>query len=278
VRHLPIDDRVACALAIGGVDPGGGAGLLADLRAFHACGVFGCAVVALVTVQSTDGLVESWPVAAALVVKQATEVMRVERVLAVKLGALGSVANVRAVARWLSRTPAVPVVLDPVMSPTRGLSRLLAESATEAMRDELLSRATLVTANAHEAAALTGAPVRTVADAIRAARTLVTLGAEAALVKGGHLRPRRTRDVVDVLALRGGDVHELHGPRLPLPPTHGGGCVLASLIAGELARAAAARGARGPSLVTAVRRARRMHQRALVEAIDIGGAMRVLVP
>ncbi len=263
-----------CALAIGGLDPGGGAGLAADLRAFHATGVFGCAVAAVLTVQSTDGLVSSRPVASRLVALSAAEVLRAQRVVVIKLGALGSDANVGAVARLLRTAIRVPVVLDPVMSPTRGRSRLLSARATRLMRAELLPRATLVTANAHEAAALTDAPVHTVAQARSAARRLVELGAEAALVKGGHLTG--AGDIVDVLALRSGDLIELRSARIALGPTHGGGCVLASLIAGEIA-SAVLRG-RDPSVVTAVQRARRRHQRALRDAVDVGGAMRVLVP
>ena len=266
-----------CALAIGGLDPGGGAGIAADLRAFHAAGVFGCAVVAVVTVQSTDGLVASRPLAPSLVVEQASEVVRVENVRAFKLGALGSVSNVRAVAKWLRTLGDVPVVLDPVMLPTRGRAgaRLLSESAVTVMRDVLLPCATLVTANAPEAEALTGARVHTVPEAIRAARAIVALGAKAALVKGGHLGTRR--DVVDVLALGEGAVVELRGARLALAPTHGGGCVLASLIAGGLAGRRTDAVSRS-DIEAAVRRARRTHQRALEGAIHVGGAMRVLVP
>ncbi len=268
-----------CVLAIGGLDPGGGAGVVADLRALHAVGVFGCAVVALVTVQSTDGLLASHPLGAKLVLEQAAEVVRAQRVGAIKLGALGSVANVRALAGWLASIRSVPVVLDPVMLPTRGRSRLLARRAVEALRDELLPCTTLVTANAPEAEALTGAPVRTLAEARRAARRLVELGASAALVKGGHLEASSgggATYVVDVLALGRSELVELRGPRLALGPVHGGGCVLASLIAACLAEA----GGRGrpAEIVEAVRRARRLHQRALRGSVDVGGALRVLVP
>ncbi len=263
-----------CALAIGGLDPGGGAGIAADLRAFHAAGVFGCAVVAVMTVQSTDGLASTRPVAARLIVEQAQEVMRAQRVGAIKLGALGSVSNVRAVASLLSRMTGVPVVLDPVMLPTRGASRLLVARAAKAMRDELIPRATLVTANAKEAEALTGCRVRTVREASRAACAIVDLGARAALVKGGHLAPGK--DAIDVLALGRSRVIGLVATRMDLPPTHGGGCVLASLIAGCLAREAAAGTAR--QIEVAVREARRIHRRALRGSLDVGGAMRVLVP
>jgi hydroxymethylpyrimidine/phosphomethylpyrimidine kinase len=85
-----------CALSIAGLDPGGGAGLLADMRGFAAAGAFGCAVAAVLTVQSTSGLRDSKAVLSKLVVAQATEIMRHQRVRAIKVGALGSAANARA--------------------------------------------------------------------------------------------------------------------------------------------------------------------------------------
>src|SRR5215472_11976678 len=92
-----------CALAIGGLDPGGGAGVIADVRAFAAAGAFGCAAVAILTVQSTAGLRSVRPVAPRDLEEQAAEVLRHQRVRAVKVGALGTAANVRAVAKLLAR-------------------------------------------------------------------------------------------------------------------------------------------------------------------------------
>src|SRR6516164_1719581 len=94
-----------CALAVGGLDPGGGAGIVADLRAFAAAGAFGCAAVAVVTVQSTAGLRRVRAIDAGELEEQAGEVLRHQRVRAVKVGALGTAANVRAVVRVLARHP-----------------------------------------------------------------------------------------------------------------------------------------------------------------------------
>ncbi|MGD0526971.1 MAG: bifunctional hydroxymethylpyrimidine kinase/phosphomethylpyrimidine kinase [Polyangiaceae bacterium] len=270
-----------CALAIGGLDPGGGAGIAADLRAFAAAGVFGCAAIAVVTVQSTDGLRSVRALAPREVVAQAGEVLRHQRVLAVKIGALGSEANVRAVARLLGRLPDAHVVVDTPMLPTRGRARLLSERAVAALRGELLPRATLVTVNADEAGALVGEPVRTVGEAHDAARALLATGARAVLVKGGHVGPPHGASAIDVLAL-GDEVVELRARRLTVGAVHGTGCTLASLIAGRLA-ARAPRGARGPSpvdaeeLVAAIRWAKRVHHAALARAADVGGRMRVLL-
>src|SRR5579872_6518423 len=144
-----------CALAIGGLDPGGGAGIAADLRAFDAAGAFGCAVASVVTVQSTAGLRSVHPVEARLVTAQAREVLLHQDVRAAKVGALGSAANVRAVARLFARPEAarIPLVVDTPMRATRARqagARLIADAALEALRRDLLPRATLVTVNLPE--------------------------------------------------------------------------------------------------------------------------------
>lgn len=263
---------MSCALAIGGLDPGGGAGIAADLRAFTRAGVFGGAVVAVLTVQSTRGLELARTVSPRLVVAQLDEVVRTQRVRALKIGALGARANVVALAEWLARHPGIPVVLDPVMIPTRGRQRLLSGRGLDALRKHLLPRSDLVTANAPEAAALTGLGVSSVADARRAALALLDLGAAAAMVKGGHLAGTRSVDVLAYLprGARAPRTLELDASRLALPPIHGGGCILAALVAGRIAA--------GHSLLPAVRWARRVHRAALVSAVDVGGPLRVLSP
>ena len=262
-------EKLACALAIGGVDPGGGAGLAADLRAFQAAGAFGCAVVAVVTVQSTSGLRSARPLRATEVLAQAREVLGNQRVGAIKTGALGDGANVRAVAQLLSRHREIPAVVDPVMLPSRGRSRLLSERGVKDVRTLLLPRAALVTANVREAEALTGLRVTTTREATLAAQELCRLGARAALVKGGHLLGK---DAVDVLAMSDGEVFELSLPRVEAGLLHGTGCVLASLVAGRMAVKPAER------LVEQLRWAKRVHHAAIVNARDVGGDARVLWP
>jgi len=264
-----------CALAIGGLDPGGGAGIVADLRAFAAAGVFGCAALAVLTVQSTAGLRSVHALPASEVLAQASEVLRHQRVRAVKIGALGSQANVRAVARLLGRYGDIPVVVDTPMRPTRGKAPLLAERALAALRDELLPRATLVTVNLDEAGLLVGEAVRTVGEAHDAARALARTGARAVLVKGGHLRSASHPSAIDVLAI-GDEVVELRARRLNLPSVHGTGCTLASLVAGRLAVRDGSR-LEADGLVSAIRWAKHVHHAALGRAVDVGGSMRALV-
>jgi hydroxymethylpyrimidine/phosphomethylpyrimidine kinase len=260
-----------CVLAVGGLDPGGGAGLLADARAIAHAGAFACCAAALLTVQSTSGLRSATPVPARQLTAQCAEVLKVQRVGALKVGALGSVENVRAVGALLAIHRAIPAVVDTVMLPTRGRSRLLDERAVASLVRSVLPRAALVTANAPEAEVLARARVSNLAEARAAARAILALGALAVLVKGGHVGT--TDDAVDILALRsaGGRVRlvELRSRRLALPPTHGGGCTLASLIAGRLAT-------HGPDIAAAVRWAKKVHHEALRKVGDVGGDMRVL--
>lgn len=257
--------KQACVLAIGGLDPGGGAGILADARAIGRAGAFACAAAAVLTVQSTSGVRTVTPVPAKDLIAQCNEVLRYQDVRVIKIGALGSEDNVRKVGELLAIHKEIPSVVDTVMLPTRGRARLLDETGIVVMREKLLRRATLVTANAPEAEHLTGLRVTRLSEAEDAARALAKLGPKAVLLKGGHLSGDEAID----LLLVDGEITKLRAKRLKLPaPVHGGGCTLASLIAGRLTR---------DRLADAVDWAKRKHYEALCEAIDVGGDMRVLV-
>jgi hydroxymethylpyrimidine/phosphomethylpyrimidine kinase len=264
--------RLPCALAIGGLDPGGGAGLAADLRAFAAAGAFGCAAAAALTVQSTAGLRRVRAISAHDLVAQASEVLRHQRVRAVKVGALATQSNVLAVARLLAGHADIPVVVDTPMLPTLGRGRLLEAGAIAALKAELLPQATLVTVNAREAEALVGERVRLIGEARDAARALIATGARAALVKGGHLAAVSATDVLAV----GSEIIELRARRLESMTVHGAGCVLASLVAGRIAQRLGT-GLPREELVAAIRWAKRVHHRALTRAVDVGDGMRALV-
>ena len=263
-----------CALSIGGLDPGGGAGLAADLRAFGLVGVFGCAVASALTVQSTSGVRAVHAVATPLVLSQAREVLAHQRIRAIKTGALASTENVKAVATLLAIHRNIPAVVDPVMIPTRGGARLLAPSALAAMKRELVPRAALVTANAPEAEALTSMRVLDLDSAKAAAAAIVKMGAHAALVKGGHFNAL-SRTAVDVLVVEK-KTFLLEEKRLRLAPLHGGGCTLASLVTARLAKDER-KVKLAKKIEDAVRWARRAHHALLVRSIaDVGGSLRVL--
>ena len=264
-----------CVLSVAGLDPGGGAGILADARAILRTGAFPCAVAAVLTVQSTSGLRDVKPVPAAFVTRQARAVFTNQNVRAVKIGALGSAANVNAVAELAAIHKEIPFVVDPVMRPTRGSSRLLDDGAVRALKKELLPRAALVTANVPETEALLKRRITSVHDARVAVEALAGLSHGAALLKGGHMSSGSATDFLFV----DGELYELTSPRLSMPQLHGGGCVLSSLIAGRLgvdARSFADDAT--DMLIDATRWAKRVHHRALGTLLDVGGDLRVMTP
>ncbi|MBX3185747.1 MAG: bifunctional hydroxymethylpyrimidine kinase/phosphomethylpyrimidine kinase [Labilithrix sp.] len=267
-----------CVLSIGGLDPGGGAGILADARGITQAGAFACAAVAVLTVQSTSGLRAATPVPKSELIAECNEVLKHQRVRAIKVGALGSDENARAIGDFLAIHRDIPAVVDAVMMPTRGRARLLDERAVGVLRDRVLGRAALVTVNAPEAEVLTGTRVTRLDEAHDAAHALLRQGCRAVLVKGGHLTGPHAVDLLAIAAPETGPrIIELTSPRLRLAPLHGGGCVLASLVAGRLAVHAddyAADPVR--ALSDALRWSKKTHHEALNRAADIGGDLKVL--
>lgn len=218
------------ALTIAGSDPSGGAGLQADLKTFHRFGVYGEAVVTLITVQNTRGVSRVETLAPDLIVQQIEAVLEDIPPNAAKTGALGTRAMVEAVAGAAKHFD-FPVVVDPVMISKHG-ARLMDPDAERALRDHLLPRAFLLTPNLHEASALAGFAVDDCDSMSRAAQRLASFGAANVLVKGGHLRGQP----VDVLYLQDGTFHEFHAERIDTPHTHGTGCTYSAAITAELAK------------------------------------------
>ena len=251
------------ALTIAGSDSGGGAGIQADLKTFHARGVHGLSTIAAITSQNTRGVTAVHPVPLKHILSQIAAVFDDYPVAAVKTGMLGSAAIVRLVAREMAARKPAWLVVDPVMIATSG-ARLLDADAITVLVNELIPLADVLTPNLPEAEALLGYPIRSARDCARAGADLLALGAKTVLLKGGH---GSGREVVDrFFDVR--DVLELHHPRLKLE-AHGTGCTLASAIAAELAKGQSPRGA--------VRRAVAYVQRALVQGYQPGCApLRVL--
>jgi hydroxymethylpyrimidine/phosphomethylpyrimidine kinase len=218
------------ALTIAGSDPSGGAGLQADLKTFHQMGVYGEAVITLVTVQNTRGLSRVDVLEADLVMEQLHAVISDIPPKAAKAGALGSLAVVEAIAE-AAASFAFPLVVDPVMASKNG-SALLDEAARAALAGKLLPRAFLLTPNLDEAAALTGIGVTDPESMTKAARKLIGMGAANVLVKGGHLEG----DAVDILLTSAGERYEFRAARILTRHTHGTGCTYSAAITAGLAK------------------------------------------
>jgi hydroxymethylpyrimidine/phosphomethylpyrimidine kinase len=245
------------ALTIAGSDSGGGAGIQADLKTIHARGVHGLSVITAITSQNTRGVCAVHAVPLTHIRSQIAALFDDFPIAAVKTGMLGSAAITRLVAREMSVRKPAWLVVDPVMIATSG-ARLLDEDAVEALTEELIPLADILTPNLPEAEALLGHTIKTAAQFDAAGEALLMLGAGAVLLKGGHAKGN---EVVDrYYDARG--VLELRHPRLPLEG-HGTGCTLASAIAAELAC--------GRSPRSAVRRAAAYVYRALQRGYRPGG-------
>jgi hydroxymethylpyrimidine/phosphomethylpyrimidine kinase len=232
-------------LVVAGLDPTGGAGLAADDEAIREAGARAWLVAAALTAQGPKGARGAFPVTPELLVAQVDALLDGARPRALKTGMLGSGANARALADRLGRVRA-PLVVDPVLSATSGLSLFDGKPADLA---PLLAHAALATPNWPELEALAGRALASEEEAVRAARELP---ARAVLVKGGH----REGPPVDLL-VRGRKVTRFTGRRRP-GTARGTGCRLASGIAARLAL--------GEALEDAVRAAKRYVERYLDRA------------
>ncbi|MGD0580360.1 MAG: bifunctional hydroxymethylpyrimidine kinase/phosphomethylpyrimidine kinase [Bryobacteraceae bacterium] len=218
------------ALSIAGSDPSGGAGIQADLKTFHQFGLYGEAVITLLTVQNTRAVTRVELLDPDLVEQQVRAVLEDIPPAAIKTGALGRATVVLRLA-WLAPLFRCPLVVDPILLSTLG-APLLAEEARTALLEYLLPRATLITPNLQEAAALTGLPVANVQSMREAARRLGERTGAAVLVKGGHLEG----DAVDIL-WDGVSFREYRAPRVETVHTHGTGCTYSAAITALLALA-----------------------------------------
>lgn len=215
------------ALTIAGSDPSGGAGLQADLKTFHRFGVYGEAVVTLITVQNTVAVERVETLSADLVLAQILAVLADIPPRAAKTGALGSAEVIDAVA---SQEFSFPLVVDPVMFAKHG-ARLGDLSSLQ----RLVAKAYLLTPNLDEASELAGFPVNDRVSMSRAAQMLIAMGARNVLVKGGHLKG----DALDLLVMEGGEEREFSAPRIETRHTHGTGCTYSAAITAELAKGTA---------------------------------------
>jgi hydroxymethylpyrimidine/phosphomethylpyrimidine kinase len=222
------------ALSLAGLDPTGGAGVLADVAVFRAHGLHGAAVATALTAQDSTGVAAVWPVAGDAIRRQAAAVLDDLSVRAIKIGMLGGAEQALAVAAVL-RSPAasgIPVVLDPVIAPKAGVA-LLDEAGLDALGRELLPRVDLVTPNVAEAERLAGVAILDRRSLDAATRAILDSGARAVLVKGFRAGGG---SVLDVLAERASrEIVELRHDEVAGPAPHGTGCALSSAIAARLA-------------------------------------------
>jgi hydroxymethylpyrimidine/phosphomethylpyrimidine kinase len=269
-----VDDGVSdakkrsVALTIAGSDPGGGAGIQADLKTFAALGVYGFSAITAVIAQNSSTVNRVAPVDAAMVAAQIETIAAERRPDAIKTGALGTAKIVGTVADAIARLDLPAPVVDPVLLSSAG-ARLLDPAGECALLKHLLPLARIVTPNLAEAQALSGVGGASPA-AIRAmARVLGKAGARAVLIKGGH--PGSSSEAlaqsIDLL-YDGREFVELRAARISGGGAHGLGCALSAAIAAYLAL--------GMDLTGAVRRAKRYVTAALRASFKLGAGRAVL--
>lgn len=234
--------RTPRALTIAGSDSGGGAGIQADLKAFARCGVHGMSAITAITAQNTLGVSAVHAIPADIILAQVRTVVQDIGVDAVKVGMLGTLDTVHAVARALDELPAgTPVVVDPVMVAESG-AQLLDPDAQSALVREILPRANVLTPNVPEAQALIRHGAEGSAEepwdsdtadgATALARAVLSLGPRAVVLTGGH----RTRAIDTFVAADSPEeVVPIPGERHPDGAAHGSGCTHSSIVAAQLA-------------------------------------------
>ncbi|SDI23850.1 bifunctional hydroxymethylpyrimidine kinase/phosphomethylpyrimidine kinase [Alloyangia pacifica] len=248
------------ALTIAGSDSGGGAGIQADLKTMSALGVYGASVITAVTAQNTRAVSAVHAIPHYVIAAQIGAVLSDLDVRAIKIGMLATREIIDCVTRAIAGFSGA-IVLDPVMIAKSG-DALLAPDAISALRETLLPRATLVTPNLPEAAALLAAPeAKTSEEMIDQGKALCAAGAKAVLMKGGHAES----DLCEDLLISGGEVRaRFSAHRQYTRNTHGTGCTLSSALAAGLAK--------GMRLEEAAAEAHRYVQKAIAAAdtLDIG--------
>jgi hydroxymethylpyrimidine/phosphomethylpyrimidine kinase len=257
---VPPRRRVPVALSIAGSDSGGGAGIQADIKAFARAGVHGTTAITAITAQNTVAVSAVVAVSPELIAAQVRAVAEDLGIDAVKIGMLGDVATIEAVAAALDALPAgTPVVHDPVMVAESG-ARLLAVEAVDALRALIVPRATVITPNLAEARTLAGEEAlvgEEALDGLELARALHALGPGFVVVTGGH------RDSATDLFFDGTTLTELPGERHPDGAAHGSGCTHSSTLAARLAL--------GDAPLAAARRAREVAAQAVADGLrDLG--------
>ena len=217
-------------LAFAATDPSGGAGLQADVLTLASMGCHPLSVVTAVTIQDTMGVEEVMTLDAEWVADQARCVLEDMPVAAFKVGMVGSIENIAAIAEVVSDYPEIPLILDPVLASGRG-DELVTDEMVSALRELLVPQSTIITPNSIEARRLAQEEGEEDIDLAECARRLLATGCEYVLITGTH---ENTPQVTNTLYGQDGVVRSDSWERLP-GSYHGSGCTLASAIAATIA-------------------------------------------
>jgi len=247
------------ALTIAGFDPTGGAGIQADLKVFHALGVYGLSVVSSLTAQNTEGVSEVMPVPGSFVKKQLTVLLSDLLPDATKTGMLYSESAIESVAYIIKRYSLKNIVVDPVLVSSSGKS-LVEKNTPFTLRKKIFPFCAVITPNIYEASVLSGIDIKTSADMKKAAVCLRAYGPENVIITGGHLEDA----AMDVLY--DGNFHYLKSRKIK-GEYHGTGCTFSAALTAMLAK--------GYSVLDSAKEAKKFINRALKKSFSAGKGMRL---
>ncbi len=212
-------------MTIAGLDPSGGAGIIADLKTFAAFGCYGAAAVSSITFQNTAEVFGSESQSAKTIRGQLVPIFDDLQVDAAKTGMLPTEEVIRETAAILKERKFLNLIVDPVVRSTSGYD-LIDDAALRSLVEELFPLAIVVTPNIPEAERITGIAIKTKVDIETAGRQILSMGATAVLIKGGHMESERMRDLL--FTQKGTEIFD--GEFIDSIATHGTGCTLAAAI------------------------------------------------
>jgi hydroxymethylpyrimidine/phosphomethylpyrimidine kinase len=245
------------AMTIAGSDSGGGAGIQADLKTFHAHGVFGTSVITAITAQNTYTVSQALDLPIDVIQAQLDAILDDFEISAAKTGMLSSAQIIHAVAESLKDRRFKALVVDPVMISKSGF-KLLRKDAINSLRKELLPSALVVTPNIHEAELLAGFPIDSKDKMVDAAKKIYDFGCKNVVVKGGHAAFNRATDIF----YDGETVHTFESMYVVTKNVHGTGCTFSAAITARLAL--------GEPVLDAVGHAKKYITEAIRQSPDVG--------
>ncbi|WP_044336949.1 bifunctional hydroxymethylpyrimidine kinase/phosphomethylpyrimidine kinase [Rossellomorea aquimaris] len=248
------------ALTIAGSDCGGGAGIQADLKTFQELNVYGMSAITAVTAQNTRGVQGVYPLSREAVIDQLTSIAEDLSPKAIKTGMLVNEDIIYHVADFVRSHSWTNLVVDPVMV-AKGGATLLEREAVNALVNELIPLALVVTPNIPEAEALTGMDILNDIERKKAAMVLFQMGAKHVVIKGGHQSHAQSLQATDIL-FDGKRFYEFSSPRVFTPHTHGTGCTFSAVITAQLAK--------GHTVYDSVQTAKHFITAAISDSLGIG--------
>lgn len=249
-------------LSIAGLDPSGGAGIIADIKTFTAFGCFAASAVTSITFQNTLGVFGAVHQTAEIVRSQVEPILNDYEIAALKTGMLPTREIIEEVAGIIRANDLKSYVVDPVVRSTSGYD-LIDDAALQSLIERLFPLAAIVTPNLPEAERIARMKIESENEIEKAARKMQSFGAKIVLIKGGHFtqatgEDRKARDFL----FAGDERHVFEAEYIETTATHGTGCTLAAAITANLAQ--------GKDLIEAVERAKNFVNRAIRTAPHLG--------